>query len=375
MLQQRVDERTTALNEELERRRQAESEVRGSNEILELVNELRESFIQDSDPFSVSESCLQKLLKLTGSEFGFLGDLEEDDSGKPYLLMQAITHLSWDAESEKLYSVLQSNEFKFTTLDNLIGEVVKTNTPVISNSPAEDERGAGLPHGHPAIANFLGIPLMYGDKMRGELGLANRPEGFDESLLRRIKPVTDVLANLIHARREREARKRAEQELKTQATTDPLTGVFNRRRFLEDMDRQIAIANRYGQSVSIGMIDIDFFKEVNDTRGHDVGDEVLKELAELVQSVKRETDSFCRWGGEEFLLLMSGTIPKDGFAMGERIRSMAESRPFAEDCKITVSLGVTAYRPGESADSFVKRADEALYAAKTGGRNRVELRE
>ncbi len=174
-------------------------------------------------------------------------------------------------------------------------------------------------------------------------------------------------------------RKRMEQELRTLATTDALTGLPNRRQFLADLDAEFARATRFdGQQSSVLMLDLDLFKEINDTHGHAVGDAVLKQFTRRLRDALRVTDTAGRLGGEEFGVILPGAGSADAQAFAERVRE-ALAVPLMADGKmipLTVSIGIAGLDPGAaSADLALTRADQALYRAKQNGRNRVELAE
>ncbi|MFN7065107.1 MAG: diguanylate cyclase [Aquificaceae bacterium] len=160
-----------------------------------------------------------------------------------------------------------------------------------------------------------------------------------------------------------------EKEYIRLATTDPLTGIYNRRMLFENLMRFIQEAERYKETFSLLLFDIDNFKLVNDTYGHLIGDMVLENLANCVKSIIRKSDIFGRYGGEEFLLILPKT--KRPFDVGEKIRSFVEGLRLENGLKITVSIGGTVYKEGDTADSIIQRADKALYRAKRLGKNRV----
>jgi diguanylate cyclase (GGDEF)-like protein/PAS domain S-box-containing protein len=166
-------------------------------------------------------------------------------------------------------------------------------------------------------------------------------------------------------------RKLADDRLKEMASTDPLTGAFNRRRFNEVMQTEIARAKRYGTPITLIIFDIDHFKRINDTYGHSAGDQVLRKLASLVSGNIRDTDIFARWGGEEFVILATNCDTHSLVGLAEKIRKLIEACMFDEVDKVTCSFGVTGYLAGDDQESIVKRADSNLYRAKETGRNRV----
>jgi len=166
-------------------------------------------------------------------------------------------------------------------------------------------------------------------------------------------------------------REEIEEKLRTLSRTDPLTKIDNRYRFNQTLNEEIRRVNRYQGDLSIIMFDIDHFKAVNDTHGHDVGDRVLVSIAQLVENMIRDIDSFARWGGEEFIILTPNNDIDGATMLAERIRKTIELTDFAPVKTLTSSFGVVQYKPGEEKTSFLKRVDNALYAAKYQGRNRV----
>jgi len=171
----------------------------------------------------------------------------------------------------------------------------------------------------------------------------------------------------------------ANEKLKILATTDSLTGIFNRRHFIDMGTHEIISALRYQRPVSLIVLDIDHFKPVNDNYGHDVGDHVLMHIVSLIASIKRETDIFARLGGEEFALFLreTGALPACAFA--ERLRSKIEETPFKlGDISITLTVSQGIFSTGDkikemTIEQMIKQADIGLYRAKEAGRNRVFL--
>ncbi|OYQ36268.1 hypothetical protein CHU95_05660 [Niveispirillum lacus] len=167
----------------------------------------------------------------------------------------------------------------------------------------------------------------------------------------------------------------ANDRLAELATRDPLTGIHNRRAFMERLDQEWSAALRHGQPFCVLMLDLDHFKEVNDTYGHLVGDTVLREVAERAQSALRDTDMLARYGGEEFVVLTSHTDAAQAQVAAERIRIAVSQTPVMLDgvvIQVTVSIGVSQAAPHrETQTALFNRTDNAMYAAKAAGRNRV----
>jgi two-component system cell cycle response regulator len=162
------------------------------------------------------------------------------------------------------------------------------------------------------------------------------------------------------------------QALKEQSQRDPLTGLLNRRGGQEAAAREVARARREGKPLAILLLDIDYFKLINDTCGHDVGDQVLQQVAKTVQDALRPYDVVIRWGGEEVLVVAPGADPPSALLAGERLRAAVEALNVPPLPGVTVSIGVDGLGVGEpDIGAAVHRADTKLYAAKRDGRNRV----
>lgn len=153
---------------------------------------------------------------------------------------------------------------------------------------------------------------------------------------------------------------------------DSLTGLYNRRRIRELLENEIQRATRYNTVFSVILADIDHFKAVNDQLGHQVGDRVLTKIAQIISTSVRATDLAGRWGGEEFVIISPGTDIDGGFSLAEKIRTRLESIELGEIGQKTASFGVTAFTESDGVEEIIARADIGLYAAKQGGRNRVE---
>lgn len=162
-------------------------------------------------------------------------------------------------------------------------------------------------------------------------------------------------------------------ELDHLASTDKLTGTWNRRRLAEALVNEMDRLRRYNHPLSLLIIDIDFFKKVNDVHGHTAGDQVLAKMASVVQSTLRTSDSLTRWGGEEFIVLCPNTTVSTAVVLAERLRECVAQTVFPEVGSITASLGVAECMGNETWEQWFKRADTALYRAKSGGRNQVQF--
>lgn len=225
-------------------------------------------------------------------------------------------------------------------------------------------------HEGPALESVKVFPLLHRSVPLGALivGSLRRGRELSREEERMLDTVSAHAANTL-------ANARMYQRMEMMATTDALTGVFNRRRFGELLDECLARAARFGRQVSVLMIDADHFKSVNDTYGHAVGDEVLKRIASLLQAEARRTDVVARLGGEEFVVILDETDGAGGQRVGERIRQRLEAELIQGDfgrLRITASLGLASWPlQAKTKEELLERADLALYEAKRKGRNRV----
>ncbi len=177
----------------------------------------------------------------------------------------------------------------------------------------------------------------------------------------------------LHSAREQISQKQQQIEsYMTEARTDSLTGLCNRRAFDHEIRRQFSQRQRQGSVFSLLLLDIDHFKLFNDYHGHQVGDEMLRQVATTFDRTMREMDLVCRYGGEEFAIILPGTHLKEALRAAQRAHAAVEQvsyRVEGADLRVSVSIGVAEVLPDESVEAFIKRGDDALYSAKQAGRN------
>jgi len=200
--------------------------------------------------------------------------------------------------------------------------------------------------------------------------LAARDLAEDLAVMSSAQQITRLYASL---RQEQQALAEANRRLKHLAHHDSLTRVWNRYRIEQAMDAELTAAERYARPMALLLFDIDHFKRINDDHGHEMGDRVLTVLASEVESTLRGCDYLGRWGGEEFVVLATSSDLDAGLGLAERLRQRIAAMAIPGlPCRVTVSIGVAAWRPGDTRKSLLTRADDAMYRAKEAGRDRLE---
>lgn len=268
--------------------------------------------------------------------------------------------------------------------DDLVGRTFRHNaglvSMVVANRQALPYRGdydssrqTVFARGHepPAMPSLLVLPLLAHERVLGTLVLgSSAPHAFSES----VRPTLEVLASHMAMSL---SGARMLKRLEEQATTDGMTGLFNKRTLIIEGERRIKVAQRFKKPLSMLVCDIDHFKKVNDTYGHDVGDVVIKGLGEVLRRIKRDTDIVGRFGGEEFVIVCEQTDEEGSRLLAERVRRELESTTFQTELgplSVTCSVGVAPFPiAGQDWASLFKATDEALYASKKNGRNQVTV--
>jgi two-component system cell cycle response regulator len=227
----------------------------------------------------------------------------------------------------------------------------------------EDDDAVADPEGPPAMME----PVHFAENAIGTFALAPRvPEHRNDRML-----VTTIARELGGALR----MATLVEESRWMATTDALTGLLNRRAFLESTSREVARTRRYNDKLSVVLLDVDHFKHINDRRGHAAGDVVLTAVGKLLAGAVRTCDIVARWGGEEFVIVLPSTALGGAEEVAERIRGQLAAAQIidsgGETIPVTASFGVATYADGETLEQVIDRADRAMYLAKSGGRNRV----
>ena len=366
-------------------RKDSERLIEMGSRVNRAINKALNQFISASlwSRKETFENLLESLLDLTESEMGFVGEILNSKEGLPYLKTHALTNIAWNAETRKRYANDIRDGFDFTDLDTLYGATIRTGEVVIANEPATDSRSGGLPPGHRPLSSYMGLPIYAGSMLVGMAGVANRPAGYQDDIVEQIKPFLGTVGSIIAGFQNLRSRRLAEehlnaaqQRLKALATQDSLTKTLNRHTLMDALAGAFDRAADIRIPLSIVFIDIDRFKSVNDTHGHEVGDVVLRHVSDALKDAIRPNDIVGRYGGEEFVAAFVGCDEVAAMELAERLRATVENREIAlEDgstLAVTVSIGVTTGpRDLPNVQQLINAADDAMYRAKDEGRNRV----
>jgi len=265
------------------------------------------------------------------------------------------------ARSSTSFHLNPSENFRYG--EGLMGWIVMHRQPIRSGDAEADPRFVPRPGMKSAMGSFLGVPIVVGKNSLGVIcAIHPQKEYFTEVHEQALTLLAGICAPQVEIAR-----------LSRLATTDPLTGSLNRRAMEGWMTDDQLCAPEGAAPLSAIMADIDHFKNVNDTYGHLMGDQVLKQIATILSSVLRAGDAVIRYGGEEFLIVLPGVTAPRALQIAERARKTIEATEFhlhELTFHATISMGVAQLRPQETRDDLIKRADEALYEAKNTGRNR-----
>ncbi|MAP35288.1 MAG: hypothetical protein CME75_05780 [Halomonas sp.] len=289
--------RLSCVIRDISDKKRAELREHKQMQLLNFMNRAQSVFLQEKNIRLSCELIFDELISLAESQFGLIGQVVMQETGDKSLFIHALSNISWSEETNEQYRAYQRGELFFNNLDNLFGHVITSGGVVLANRPRHHHASRGTPSGHPPLLRFLGLPIKIGGETVGMIGLANKAEDYTEEDALFLQPLLDTLGALFYALEVEKSRHYAEQKLRYLAETDVLTRLPNRRAFIE------RIAEFYAQEsapFSIAVIDIDYFKLVNDQYGHQVGDEVLQEVAFRLSSALRSDDLVARMGGEEF---------------------------------------------------------------------------
>ncbi|HLF86190.1 MAG TPA: diguanylate cyclase, partial [Nitrospiria bacterium] len=365
------------LSNDVTERRKVEDALRIKTEQLATVTTAMAAFLKTGNWREASAIILRSALTRTESEYGFIGVVAEG----PVLRVLAYEGMIWDKEANREFyddAVRTYHEvgyIEFTNLDNLFGSVITGGKVVIANDPSSDIRsGRRLPDGHPVINSFLGVPILKGDEVIGIIGVANRPGGYNIGDRDRVGILSQAVSVLYDSYRRYEKeitlerdRKQADEMVQYLAYYDVLTGLPNRTLFHDRLQQAIATARSEGRTLALLILDLNRFKEINNTLGHPNGDIILQQIGLRLQDAIKEADAIARFGGDEFAIFLSGADANAAIkAAGTIIKRLEE--PFVLEwlsLDISASIGIALFPGnGEDADILIRRADIAMHMAK-----------
>lgn len=228
-----------------------------------------------------------------------------------------------------------------------------------------------------AVKDILKVSSTAKELGKGNLGVRSNISSNDEinTLSHNLNNMAENLQNTMAKRDELlteiDKRKIVEEKLLIISTIDELTGAYNRRAFNDNLKLNILHAKKNREPLSMLMLDIDFFKNLNDSNGHDVGDLILVALVSILAKSTRKKDTIARWGGDEFTVMLPNTGQDEAKLLAQRVINEVSSFNFSNNIRVTISVGITELLSSDYSNSFIKRSDQALYKAKEGGKNRA----
>ena len=338
------------------------TEKRKMKQQMDVISTIQNSYIKAEDKTIIFDDILSNLLEITESEYGFIGKIEHDLKGAPYLKTYAITNIAWDRASQDFYDKFSSSGLEFKNLKTLFGYTIRTGKVVISNNPSRDKRRGGLPHGHPVLRSYLGIPLI---GLSGQLiamyGLANREDGYSEDLVNELKPLTSAISNIVESSQHYAL-------IEDVVKFDALTRLFNRQFTYIKLSELLEKHRMEKTRFCVLMLDLNNFKSVNDRYGSDVGDELLILFSKRISSLLKSSDFFARVGGDEFIVLVENTTKPSDIIEITACLNKANDTPYHVQKKTIfcgVTIGVACYpMAGKTREELLSHVSFALYDAK-----------
>ena len=327
-------------------------------------------FAADHSLPELLQRALDEIERLTGSVLGYYHLLDEEGLQIPMTAWSSRTR-------DEFCQVAEGRQHTPRMLGGSWRQCLASRRPAVDNDCLSLPWAATLPEGHPRLVRQLVVPTLRDGRVVSLLGIANKAIDYDHRDARLVSHIADLAFSVVEKQRAEERIRHLNRELARLAMSDELTGLANRRSFFSRGEEELRMARRYPAPLSLLMLDIDRFKNVNDQHGHHVGDRVLQMVASTMRSLIREVDKLGRLGGEEFAILLPRTPPGEAVTLAERLRRAVAAQVLENDglcLSVTISIGVTALR-GETLtlDDLLREADTALYRAKNLGRDRVEL--
>ena len=340
-----------------EKRQKEKEDLDKTLQNLSLLYSIGKAMNYISDLKKLLKFILNQAIEITSAEKGslMLYEMETDQ-----LDIRVMAGLEDEAFQEKV----NNNEIKcrsFKSGEGIAGRVFVNAKPIVVNNIKEDDVFVDSDASY--VRSIACIPMIVYNDVIGVINVTNKRHGkeFTDEDVEMLKAVADQAAVAIN-----------KAQLWDMAVTDSLTGLYVRRYFMVKLQEELLRAERYNNILSIVMADLDHFKNINDTYGHDAGDRVLKAIGKFLQQNIRDVDVIARYGGEEFVIMIPEATKDAAFSLSERVRTQFAELKIENFPQITISLGIATYPfDGSDLNDLIKKADAAMYAAKKAGRNNV----
>jgi len=340
-----------------ERRKREKEDLDKTLQNLSLLYSIGKAMNYISDLKNLLQYILNQAIDIASAEKGsiMLYNLETDR-----LNIRVLAGLEDTEYQEKV----NSNEIRcrsFKPGEGIAGRVFMTSQPMIVNNIREDDLFIKSETSY--VRSIACIPMIVYSDVIGVINVTNKKKGkeFTDEDVEMLKAVADQAAVAVN-----------KAQLWDMAVTDSLTGLYVRRYFMVKLQEEIHRAERYKKRLSVIMADLDRFKKINDTYGHDAGDRALKTISKFLQKNIRDVDAIARYGGEEFVMLIPDADKEAAFCLAERLRDELAKVELEDLPPITISLGIATYpSDGTDLEELIKKADAAMYEAKKQGRNKV----
>jgi diguanylate cyclase (GGDEF)-like protein len=324
---------------------------------LSLLYNIGRAMTYISDLKDLLKYILGKAISITKAEKGSIMLYDPDTNQLSVSIIEGLE----DNDYQEKINNKQVECKKFKPGEGVAGQAFQEAKPIILNNTKGEEEFIEADSSF--VRSIACIPMLVYNEAIGVINVTNKRDDthFTEVDIEMLKAVTDQAAVAIN-----------KAQLQEVAITDFLTGLYIRRYFMSRLQDELIRSERYNKAFSIAMVDIDKFKNVNDTYGHDAGDQLLKAAGRFFQKNLRQTDVVARYGGEEFVIFFPETNKKVAYTLTERLREGFSQIRLDKLPRLTISLGISTYpEDGKDIETLIKNADTAMYAAKQNGRNKV----
>ena len=328
-------------------------------------------YAADHSTLELMQKTLDEIELLTRSKIGFFHLVNEVDDT---LLLQA-----WSTNTKENFCKAESGGMHYPIADAGVWcDGVRQKKSIIHNNYATLENRKGLPDGHAMVTREMVVPVFENNKIVAVLGVGNKEIDYTHTDLEFVEFVSNIVWNIIREKQADEKIETLNKRLEELAMTDELTKIPNRRAFFNRGTEEVMRAARYHLPLSVIMLDIDEFKKINDTYGHEMGDDALQCVANTIKVNVREVDIIGRLGGEQFGILLPSNNAIEAYHLAERLRISIQNHRCLQQksVSITASFGVSEFNDQiKTLDDLLRNADSAMYQAKRTGRNKVIIHE